>query len=198
MTRKLSKAEAGKLGFLASKEKQQKNKKKRINAYYDNPTKCKNCAAPLIYEKRRNIFCSHKCAGKFNNGSKKPQKWHCKFCKSKHTGRAKKYCNITCFQNHRYEKNIHNWIIEGIIPKSNWVPSYARRYLIEVYGEKCSICGIRDWQNKPLSFDIDHINGDPLDHSHTNLRLLCKNCHSQTPTYGGKNKGSGRKFRYSS
>jgi hypothetical protein len=34
---------------------------------------------------------------------------------------------------------------------------------------------------------IDHINGVRDDHRLENLRMLRPNCHSQTPTYGGKN-----------
>ena len=53
---------------------------------------------------------------------------------------------------------------------------------------KCAICGNRGiWENKPLQLQLDHINGDHMDHSIENLRFLCPNCHSQTDTYGGKN-----------
>ncbi|HJU55368.1 MAG TPA: HNH endonuclease [Pyrinomonadaceae bacterium] len=49
-------------------------------------------------------------------------------------------------------------------------------------------CGLTDWHGKPLSLQLDHINGDNLDHRIENLRLLCPNCHSQTETFAGKNK----------
>ena len=52
---------------------------------------------------------------------------------------------------------------------------------------ECSKCGIRDWLGDPLSMHIDHINGSGGDHRLENLRMLCPNCHSQTPTYGGRN-----------
>ena len=51
----------------------------------------------------------------------------------------------------------------------------------------CSNCGILDWLGNPLSMHIDHINGIREDHRLENLRMLCPNCHSQTPTYGGRN-----------
>jgi 5-methylcytosine-specific restriction endonuclease McrA len=51
----------------------------------------------------------------------------------------------------------------------------------------CAICGISDWQGKPLTLQIDHINGKRLDYRIENLRLLCPNCHSQTETFGGRN-----------
>lgn len=52
---------------------------------------------------------------------------------------------------------------------------------------KCSICKLTEWQNKPISLQLDHINGNSKDHRITNLRFLCPNCHSQTDTYAGKN-----------
>jgi hypothetical protein len=51
-------------------------------------------------------------------------------------------------------------------------------------------CGLTDWHGKPISLQLDHINGDNLDHRIENLRLLCPNCHSQTETFAGKNKRS--------
>ena len=54
---------------------------------------------------------------------------------------------------------------------------------------KCAKCGICEWQGLPLSLHLDHSNGKNNDHRIENLRFLCPNCHSQTDTYAGKNKG---------
>jgi hypothetical protein len=53
---------------------------------------------------------------------------------------------------------------------------------------RCEECGISEWRGKPLSIHIDHINGVRDDHRLENLRMLCPNCHSQTDTYGARNK----------
>lgn len=51
----------------------------------------------------------------------------------------------------------------------------------------CQSCGLADWLGKPLNMHLDHINGVKNDNRLENLRMLCPNCHSQTPTYGGRN-----------
>lgn len=58
---------------------------------------------------------------------------------------------------------------------------------------KCAECGITEWNGKPISLQLDHINGQRKDNRLENLRLLCPNCHSQTPTYCGRNSKGVRK-----
>jgi hypothetical protein len=60
-------------------------------------------------------------------------------------------------------------------------------YLKEVRGNKCEVCGITQHNGKPITFQIDHINGDRNDNRFENLKIICPNCHSQTETYGIKN-----------
>ncbi len=52
---------------------------------------------------------------------------------------------------------------------------------------RCDECGLTEWRGKPLSIQIDHINGVRSDHRIENLRMLCPNCHSQTATFGSRN-----------
>ena len=51
---------------------------------------------------------------------------------------------------------------------------------------RCSKCNLEDWQGEELNCELDHIDGNKYNHSFTNLRMLCPNCHAQTPTYRSK------------
>ena len=53
---------------------------------------------------------------------------------------------------------------------------------------RCEACGLVDWRGEPIALQLHHVNGDGLDNRLENLRLLCPNCHSQTDTWGGRNK----------
>ena len=54
--------------------------------------------------------------------------------------------------------------------------------------QRCSECALTEWRGARLALVLDHVNGDPRDHRLENLRLLCPNCNSQTPTFAGRNK----------
>lgn len=63
-----------------------------------------------------------------------------------------------------------------------------RRKVILEQNNKCFICEIFEWQNKPISLQLDHIDGNKFNNERQNLRALCPNCHSQTETFAGKNR----------
>jgi len=55
---------------------------------------------------------------------------------------------------------------------------------------RCEICSLTTWNGKPIPLELDHQNGRRDDNRLGNLRLLCPNCHAQTPTYRGRNIGA--------
>lgn len=53
--------------------------------------------------------------------------------------------------------------------------------------KKCENCPQGEiWNGKELRFHLDHDNGNHSDNRLKNLKILCPNCHSQTPTYAAK------------
>lgn len=52
---------------------------------------------------------------------------------------------------------------------------------------KCNQCNIDSWNNKKLTLQIHHIDGNNKNNVVENLVFLCPNCHSQTENWGTKN-----------
>lgn len=72
-------------------------------------------------------------------------------------------------------------------PKRNRKHVKLRLVRAGLLENRCYSCGLAEWRGLPLSLQLDHINGVPDDNRLENLRMLCPNCHSQTPTYSGRN-----------
>ncbi len=68
-------------------------------------------------------------------------------------------------------------------PTSKILPRLVKEGLREY---KCAKCGISEWQGSRIGLELDHIDGNNSNHSLSNLRALCPNCHSQTDTYRSK------------
>ena len=78
-------------------------------------------------------------------------------------------------------------ILEGKHPHFQTFKLKNRLLKENIIENKCSICGIENWNDKPLNMELDHIDGNRSNHILENLRMLCPNCHSQTDTYRAKN-----------
>ena len=125
----------------------------------------------------------------------------CLVCNKKPERKSYKYCSNKCQQIYQYRAYIEKWKQgsvngnRGIIAKN--ISSYIKRYLVELYGEQCSVCG---WNKKnkateKVPLEIDHINGNADDNKEQNLRLICPNCHSLSSNFRNLNKGKGRSWR---
>jgi len=152
---------------------------------------CINCQN--LFDHKENTFCSHSCAAIFNNLKRNKRK--CLFCcKTLNHSVAKKYCSRECDDQHHLWVKIDGWLIDGKTSASNRL---LRKMLSLLFGYKCSntFCGLSDWHSQKITLEVDHINGNHEDSSINNIRLLCPNCHTLTPTYKNKNKGNGRHSR---
>lgn len=79
-------------------------------------------------------------------------------------------------------------ILEGKHPYFQTLKLKKRLIKDGIKENKCEDCGIDIWMDKPIMIQLDHIDGNSHNHKLDNLRMRCPNCHSQTPTYSGKNK----------
>ena len=97
-----------------------------------------------------------------------------------------KYCGHTCQQEFQMNERIQKGIAS---------PKTLKRYLVEQHGNKCWVCGITEWNDKSIVMELEHNDGNSQNNDLENLSLICPNCHSQTATYKGANKGNGRHYR---
>ena len=80
--------------------------------------------------------------------------------------------NVFCKNSTASQATLRRWYVNG----------KYREYV-------CDCCGNGgEWNGKKLALQLDHIDGDNHNNTLDNLRWLCPNCHSQTPTYCGKSK----------
>ncbi len=125
----------------------------------------------------------------------------CQCCGNKLKTYQQKYCSNTCQCLFQYRHYIQEWKNgtkrgdRGIFAKT--VSAYVKRYLVDTFGEKCSLCGWdrRNPVTNRVTLEIDHLDGNSDNNSEENLRLICPNCHSLTPTFRNLNKGKGRIWR---
>ena len=193
----VTRAEAGKLGWAKSKEIFAKKYQERLDLYLLNPNTCSNCGSPLEYKNRKNTYCSRSCSasqgnrGQNRHGTEKVIR-ECEYCHYSTTN--PKYCSKVCCKND-IQSSVIRQIENGTYdPKTG--TKILRDYIIQKRGYKCSSCNLSEWLGQQIPLDLDHIDGNSSDSSLENIRLLCKNCHALTPTYGIKNKGRGRSYRY--
>lgn len=148
---------------------------------------CKQCNATFTAVRANQQFCSHSCRATFTNTRrtihrKSPAaKTECIECSKLHTNLV--FCSRSC-QNEAIQRQFAAGELQS-----------RRTLRKQLDTTKCSSCGISEWQGVKIPLELDHIDGDASNNLPSNLRILCPNCHSITPTWKSNNKGSGRKSR---
>lgn len=79
-------------------------------------------------------------------------------------------------------------ILQGLHPYYSYGHLKRRLLRRNILKNECELCHITEWKGKKLVMHMDHIDGNNRNHKRENLRMLCPNCHSQTPTYSGKDR----------
>jgi 5-methylcytosine-specific restriction endonuclease McrA len=118
-----------------------------------------------------------------------------KFCKNceKIIAKHKVYCDKECYELYK-EKQSDKDLIEGKLKDNKSI----KKALLRIEGDICVICKNVGsiWNDKPLSLQVDHIDGDSDNNNYDNLRLVCPNCHSQLNTSKDKTKKESNRNKY--
>jgi hypothetical protein len=108
-----------------------------------------------------------------------------------------KYCTLQCNADYRKQKKYEDYLNNQEKYCGINSMKFLKQHILKEQNNCCAICGMENvWNEKPIVFVLDHINGDASNNMRNNLRLVCPNCDSQLDTYKSKNKNSARKERY--
>ena len=145
-------------------------------------------------EKRK--CCSKACSYELRRLQSGNVKKKCLNCENVVTSYKGKYCSNKCQKEFEW-KELKALIVEdtnndlGVcLQQKN---ACYKKFLIEQKTASCEECGWnkRNTFTNTTPIELEHIDGDCTNNKLSNLKLLCPNCHSLTPTYKGANKGNG-------
>lgn len=95
-----------------------------------------------------------------------------------------------CKPSKKYKKYDYSRVILGLeeMKSNSFIP--LKNFLInkKIKENKCEICGIIDWLEKPITLQLHHVDGNRKNNHIENLKILCPNCHTQTDNWGYKNR----------
>jgi 5-methylcytosine-specific restriction endonuclease McrA len=153
---------------------------------------CLNCNKETTNPK----YCSHSCSA-IITGHKFPKRKRgtktCRSCSELLENQSSIYCSQKCQLFYRFKTITLVKFSKGELTHSPRI----KRCLTYFHGYICTICGNSGThQNQSLVLQLDHIDGNSDNNLPENLRLLCPNCHSQTPTFATRQKKNTKRNRY--
>ena len=83
-------------------------------------------------------------------------------------------------------KTADEFLILGKPTDHRITASRLRKHLFnEGIKHECNVCGIKEWNDRPLVLEVDHIDECYWNNQKHNLQFLCPNCHSQKTNKAG-------------
>ena len=129
---------------------------------------------------------------------KKPRP-KCPVCGKEPARSFYKYCSNACQMEFQHRIHVESWKNGKTLGLNSigLVSDSVKKYLRKKYNNKCCLCGWAEVNSKTKVVPLvaDHIDGNWRNNTEENLRLICPNCDSLSPTYAGSNKGNGRSSR---
>ena len=124
----------------------------------------------------------HKEGGRYSVSRKTKIQIECLSCKQ--LTYNPKYCNMSCQHKYEWDKRFEQ-ISNGEVLSNG----FMRRYITETRSYVCESCDCGSvWNGKPITLQLDHIDGNSDNNTLGNIRWLCPNCHTQTETWCARNK----------
>lgn len=147
-----------------------------------------------------------------------PYMKHCEYCSKEfqcpnpYNGKEQRFCSRSCSTTHHYKtrtpeqlqeisdrqkksainyhKNNQSIPIFSKTSNNKTIPTYKaiKKYIFNEQNKCCNKCGLDTWLGLPITLELEHKDGNTRNNLRENLELLCPNCHSQTPTWKGRNR----------
>lgn len=164
-----------------------------------------NCGyCGIVYAKthKGQIYCSRECSTASIKAGRLARRRRClNGCGKPISHASKRFCSMQCAADFRRADTICKWQageISGAMTNiEEMLSKTIRDYILAKFEYKCCECGWSEVNKttKKVPVQVHHVDGNCCNHKEYNLTVLCPNCHSLTPTYGGLNAGSGRELR---
>lgn len=78
----------------------------------------------------------------------------------------------------------NKFYVRSVVLKDRLVKAGVKKLICE----ECGNAGV--WNNKPITMELHHVDGNRYNNELSNLQILCPNCHSQTFNYRNKENSS--------
>ena len=151
------------------------------------------CQRPGCSNPARRKYCSNSCAARVNNNIPKKAKAVklCASCNERLANNQRKYCSPECQWQGGSGREIEAWLLGSSGSDSRGeLRSVFRQHLLREAGHSCTACGwsVPNPMTGKVILTVDHIDGNWQNNKRDNLRILCYNCHTLTPTFGALNR----------